>query len=70
MAADGAVAAGDVITAPPISLDAPVGIVAVGFGVVGLVAGLLRRRKAALVTAASVVVVVVEESEPRAATGV
>ncbi|MFC5057695.1 hypothetical protein [Saccharothrix xinjiangensis] len=64
VAADSAAAAGGVVAAPPISLDAPVGIAAVGFGVVGLVAGLLRRRKAALVRAAA------QEPDVRAATGV
>ncbi|QFZ23333.1 hypothetical protein [Saccharothrix syringae] len=59
-AAEGAVAA------PPIPLNAPVGLAAVTFGVVGLVAGLVRRRKAALVRAAAVV----EEPEAQpAATG-
>lgn len=46
-----AVAAHSAVAAPAISLNAPVGIVAVAFGVVGLVAGLVRRRKAAVVRA-------------------
>lgn len=54
MAADG-VAAGAVadgaVAAAPVSLQAPVGIAAVAFGVVGLVTGLVRRRKAAIVRA-------------------
>ncbi|NUT52931.1 MAG: hypothetical protein HOV94_37435 [Saccharothrix sp.] len=46
VAADGAVAA-------PVSLDAPVGIAAVAFGAIGLVAGLVRRRRAAVGRAAT-----------------
>ncbi|GAB2981053.1 hypothetical protein [Saccharothrix stipae] len=45
VAADGAVAA-------PVSLEAPVGIAAVAFGVIGLVAGLVRHRRGAVVRAA------------------
>jgi hypothetical protein len=45
-AADGAVAA-------PVMLEAPVGIAAVAFGAIGLVAGLVRRRRAAVVRAAA-----------------
>jgi hypothetical protein len=61
-----AVAADGVVAAPPFALNAPVGIGAVTFGVVGLVAGLVRRRKAALIRAAAV-----EETEvaPAAAAG-
>ncbi|MCC8248631.1 hypothetical protein [Saccharothrix luteola] len=46
VAADGAVAA-------PVSLDAPVGIAAVAFGAIGLVAGLVRRRRTAVVRTAA-----------------
>ncbi|GAA0238116.1 hypothetical protein GCM10010492_41540 [Saccharothrix mutabilis subsp. mutabilis] len=35
-----------VVAAAPVSLNAPVGIAAVAFGVVGLVTGLIRRRRA------------------------
>ena len=45
-AADGAVAA-------PVSLEAPVGIAAVAFGAIGLVAGLVRRRRTAVVRSAA-----------------
>ncbi len=46
VAADGAVAA-------PVSIDAPVGIAAVAFGAIGLVAGLVRRRRTAVVRTAA-----------------
>lgn len=46
LAADGAVVA-------PVSLEAPVGIAAVAFGVIGLVAGLVRRRRTAVVRTAA-----------------
>ncbi|QQQ75814.1 hypothetical protein IOD16_32875 [Saccharothrix sp. 6-C] len=46
VAADGAVAA-------PVSLEAPVGIAAVAFGAIGLVAGLVRRRRTAVVRTAA-----------------
>jgi hypothetical protein len=57
-----AVAADGSVAMAPVSLEAPVGIVAVAFGVVGLVAGLVRRRKAAVVRAAA------EKTEVRPAT--
>ena len=57
VAADGAV-----LAAGPVSVNGPVGIVAVAFGVVGLVAGLVRRRKAAVVRATA------PQAEVRAAT--
>ncbi|MEU7530741.1 hypothetical protein AB0A74_33770 [Saccharothrix sp. NPDC042600] len=37
-----------VVAAAPVSLNAPVGVAAVAFGVVGLVTGLIRRRRAAV----------------------
>ncbi|MFI9814917.1 hypothetical protein [Saccharothrix variisporea] len=36
------------VAAAPVSMNAPVGIAAVAFGVVGLVTGLVRRRRAAV----------------------
>ncbi|MBY8849834.1 hypothetical protein [Saccharothrix longispora] len=48
VAADGAV-----LAAGPVAVNGPVGIVAVAFGAVGLVAGLVRRRRAAVVRAAT-----------------
>jgi hypothetical protein len=57
MAADGAVA-------DPVSLDAPVGIAAVAFGAIGLVAGLVRRRRVAVVrTAANQLVVTAQVAD-------
>lgn len=60
---EGVAVAADDSVAAPVSLDAPVGIGAVAFGVIGLVAGLVRRRRAAVVRAASEQpVVVVDEA--------
>jgi hypothetical protein len=50
---EGVAAAADGSVAAEVSLEAPVGIAAVAFGVVGLVAGLVRRRRVAVVRAAS-----------------
>ncbi|WP_309112511.1 hypothetical protein [Saccharothrix sp.] len=50
----GVAAAGTtVVAAAPVTLNAPVGVAAVAFGVVGLVTGLVRRRRAAVQRAQS-----------------
>ncbi|MBB5806051.1 hypothetical protein F4560_005819 [Saccharothrix ecbatanensis] len=49
----GVAEAADGSEAALVSLEAPVGIGAVAFGVIGLVAGLVRRRRVAVVRAAS-----------------
>lgn len=60
---DGVAVAADGSVAAPVSLEAPVGIGAVAFGVIGLVAGLVRRRRAAVVRAASEQPVVVADDQ-------
>lgn len=52
------------VAAAPVSLNAPVGIAAVAFGVVGLVTGLVRRRKAAVHRAQSGPNALVEPVQP------
>ncbi|ONI83831.1 hypothetical protein ALI22I_35925 [Saccharothrix sp. ALI-22-I] len=72
---EGVAVAADGSVAIPVSLEAPVGIAAVAFGVIGLVAGLVRHRRAAVgraaAAAAAAVAVVVEvdnQTEVRPAT--
>jgi hypothetical protein len=49
--------AADDAAAAPVSLDAPVGIAAVAFGAIGLVAGLVRHRRAAALRATAALAV-------------
>jgi hypothetical protein len=50
---EGVAVAADDAAAAPVSLEAPVGIAAVAFGVIGLVAGLVRHRRAGAVRTAA-----------------
>ncbi|MGM1060792.1 hypothetical protein [Saccharothrix sp. Mg75] len=65
----GVATAADAVAAAPVSVDAPVGIVAVAFGVVGMVTGFVRHRRAASVRAAAVAAERPAEVQP-ATTGV
>ncbi|MFI9007358.1 hypothetical protein ACIGNX_09040 [Actinosynnema sp. NPDC053489] len=50
---DGVAEAADGAVAAPVTIEAPVGIAAVSFGAIGLVAGLIRRRRTAVVRTAA-----------------